>query len=263
MSSDRSSERFVYLQDIKVYLSLIGYYITVNIRRYGMRLLLVEDERALSYALVNMFRKEHYEVEAVYNGADGLEYGRTGAYDLIILDVLMPKMNGFEVLKALRKEKIETPVLLLTALADEKNKVSGLDFGADDYLAKPFSMAELLARVRALTRRGQGKLTINNCLEYGNTVLDLSSSQIRTDTKEIQLSAKELGILKFLFERSKFVSEKEDIITRVWGLDNDFSSNNLEVYLSFIRKKLAHIGADFTVEAVRGVGYRLKKNSDD
>lgn len=224
-----------------------------------MRLLLVEDERALSHALVNMFEKEKIEVAACYDGSEGLEYALSGAFDIILLDVLMPKMNGFDVLKEIRKHKITTPVLMLTALSGESDKVKGLDLGADDYLAKPFGFQELMARVRALMRRGQSTLAIDNKLSYGNTELDLTNSVLRANGKEVQLSAKELGIVKFFFERSDFVGNKEEIITRVWGLDNDFLSNNLEVYISFIRKKLGFVGADFTIESLRGIGYKLSK----
>ena len=224
-----------------------------------MRLLLIEDERALSYALVNMFEKEKIEVTACYDGKEGLEYALTGVFDVILLDVLMPKMNGFDVLKEIRKNKISTPILMLTALSGESDKVKGLDLGADDYLAKPFGFGELMARVRALLRRGQSTLAIDNRLYYGNTELDITNSLIRANGKEVQLSQKELGIVKFFFERSDFVGNKEEIITRVWGLDNDFLSNNLEVYISFIRKKLTFVGANFTIEALRGIGYKLTK----
>ena len=168
-------------------------------------------------------------------------------------------MNGFDVLKEIRKNKITTPILMLTALSGESDKVKGLDLGADDYLAKPFGFGELMARVRALLRRGQSTLIIDNRLSYGNAELDVKNSVLRANGKEVQLSAKELGIVKFFFERSDFVGSKEEIINRVWGLDNDFLSNNLEVYVSFIRKKLQFIEADFTIESLRGIGYKLSK----
>ena len=224
-----------------------------------MRLLLVEDERALSHALVNMFEKEKIEVTPCYDGKEGLEYALTGTFDVILLDVLMPKMNGFDVLKEIRKNKITTPILMLTALSGESDKVKGLDLGADDYLAKPFGFGELMARVRALLRRGQSTLIIDNRLSYGNAELDVKNSMLHANGKEVQLSAKELGILKFFFERSDFVGSKEEIINRVWGLDGDFLSNNLEVYVSFIRKKLNFVDADFTIESLRGIGYKLSK----
>lgn len=223
-----------------------------------MRILLVEDEKELSRALAKMLMTEGYDVDTVYDGADGLNFALSGLYDLIILDVIMPKKNGFEVLTDIRKRGLETPVLMLTALADEKDKVAGLDKGADDYLAKPFSYSELSARVRALLRR-RGKLVADNRIVYQNTTLDLAAYTLSTVEKSIALTAKEFELVRYLFEYPNFVATKEDLILKAWGLDSDFESNNLEVYISFIRKKLGHIGADFSIEAVRGVGYKLSK----
>lgn len=222
-----------------------------------MRILLVEDERKLSEALVNILRKNNYEVEAVYDGQSGLDYALTNIYDVIILDVLMPNLNGFEVLEKLRKAKILTPILMLTALADESDKVNGLDKGADDYLAKPFSLNELLARIRALTRR-RGDYVCDNKLNYGNTSLNLLDYSLNTNEFTVSLSNKEFEIMRYFFERPTFVANKDDLIDKVWGFDNDFSSNNLEAYVSFIRKKLQHIKANITIESIRGVGYTLK-----
>lgn len=221
-----------------------------------MRLLLVEDEKELSRALCKMLGKEGYDVDCVYDGADGLSFASTGMYDLIILDVIMPKMNGFEVLSEIRRRKLDTPVIMLTALADEQDKISGLDKGADDYVSKPFSFDELSARIRAVMRR-RGKLVNDNKLEYGNASLDLTSFSLSTKKGEIGLTSKEFEILRYLFEYPSFVAAKDDLILKAWGLDSDFESNNLEVYMSFIRKKLSHLDADFTIDAVRGVGYKL------
>ncbi len=221
-----------------------------------MRILLVEDEKELSRALAKMLMTEGYDVDTVYDGADGLNFSLSGLYDLIVLDVLMPKMNGFEVLAEIRRKGLETPVLMLTALGDEKDKVAGLDKGADDYLTKPFSYGELSARIRALLRR-RGKFVADNRLTYGNAALDLSAYTLSSDNASISLTLKEFELLRYLFEYPAFVASKEDLILKAWGLDSDFESNNLEVYISFIRKKLGHIGANFTIEAVRGVGYRL------
>lgn len=223
-----------------------------------MRILLVEDEKDLARALARMLMKEGYDVDSVYDGADGLSFSLSGLYDLIILDVIMPKMNGFEVLAELRRKGLETPILMLTALSDEKDKIGGLDRGADDYVSKPFSFEELSARIRALLRR-RGKLVTDNKLVYMNATLDLSSFMLSTAKGEIGLTAKEFEILRYLFEYPNFVASKDDLILKAWGLDSDFESNNLEVYISFIRKKLNHLGTDFSIEAVRGVGYRLAK----
>ena len=212
-----------------------------------MRLLLVEDEKELSRALAKMLGKEGYDVDCVYDGLDGLNFSLSGLYDLIILDVIMPKMNGFEVLAELRRKKVETPILILTALSDEHDKVAGLDRGADDYVSKPFSVEELSARIRALLRR-RGKLVTDNKLEYAEATLDLMTFTLSTPKGEIGLTAKEFELLRYLFEY---------LIVKAWGLECDFESNNLEVYMSFIRKKLHHLGASFTIEAVRGVGYKL------
>lgn len=221
-----------------------------------MRILLVEDEKELSRALAKMLMKEGYDVDTVYDGADGLSFSLSGLYDLIILDVMMPKMNGFEVLSEIRKRKMETPVLMLTALSGESDKIQGLDRGADDYVSKPFSFAELSARIRALLRR-RGKLVTDNKLMHNEAALDLSSYTLSSPKGEINLTAKEFEILRYLFEYPNFVASKEDLILKAWGLDSDFESNNLEVYVSFIRKKLNHLDTSFTIEAVRGVGYRL------
>lgn len=225
-----------------------------------MRILLVEDEKELSRALAKMLMKEGYDVDTVYDGADGLNFALSGLYDLIVLDILMPKKNGLEVLQEIRHRGLETPVLMLTALGENKDKVTGLDKGADDYLAKPFNYEELSARIRALLRR-RGQLVQDNRLVYSNTALDLSAYTLSTEEKSISLTSKEFELLRYLFEYPNFVASKEDLILKAWGLDSDFESNNLEVYISFIRKKLVHVGADFSIEAVRGVGYRLAKHS--
>ena len=228
---------------------------------YTMKILLVEDEKELSRALAKMLAKDGYEVDQVYDGADGLNYGSTGMYDVILLDVIMPKMNGFEVLAALRSKKISTPIIMLTALTSEGDKIAGLDKGADDYVPKPFSYGELSARIRAVLRR-QGKLVSDNKLEYEDASLDLTSFVLRSPKGEIRLSQKEFELLRYLFEYPNFVAAKDDLILKAWGLDSEFESNNLEVYMSFLRKKLYHLGLSFTIESVRGVGYRLAPLKD-
>ncbi len=220
-----------------------------------MRILVAEDEKNLSAALCSILKKNQYEAEPAYDGDDALELGLSGIYDVILLDVMMPKRNGFDVLKELRKAGIKTPVLMLTALSQAEDKVRGLDTGADDYLAKPFDTQELLARIRALSRRGADYH--DKELHFGDLTLSLTGYTLECKGKSVKLSGKEYGILRFLFERPSFVAEKEEMISKVWGWDNDFESNNLEVYMSFLRKKLAFLQSDVSITAVRGVGYQL------
>ncbi len=221
-----------------------------------MRVLLIEDEKELARALAKMLTKDDYDVDCVHDGADGLNFASSGMYDLILLDVIMPKMNGFEILSEIRRRKLETPVIMLTALADENDKILGLDNGADDYVSKPFSFPELSARMRAVLRR-RGKLVSDNKLEYAEASLDLTTYVLSTPTGEISLTSKEFELLRYMFEYPKFVAAKEDLILKAWGFNSEFESNNLEVYMSFLRKKLLHLNASFTIEAVRGVGYKL------
>ncbi len=221
-----------------------------------MRILLVEDEKELSRALAKMLTNEGYNVDAVYDGQDGLNFASTGMYDLVLLDVMMPKLNGFDVLSAIRAKKMDVPVIMLTALSDERDKINGLDKGADDYVSKPFSFNELSARIRAVLRR-RGKILSDNKLDFGNSSLDLTSFCLRTPKGEINLTSKEFELLRYMFEYPTFVAAREDLIMKAWGLNSEFESNNLEVYMSFIRKKLVHLEADFTIESVRGIGYKL------
>lgn len=221
-----------------------------------MRILLVEDSISLCEVLSEVLQKEKYEVQCAYDGEEGLNLAVSDIFDLIILDVMMPKKNGFEVLKELRAKKISTPVIMLTALSQESNKVQGLDLGADDYLSKPFSTSELLARIRAILRR-RGDVTVENTLSYQGVVLNLSSYQLIRGTKSVKLSQKECDIMRYFMERPRYVAEKEALINKVWGFDNTFESNSLEVFISFLRKKLSFIDAPFVINSIRGVGYQL------
>ena len=223
-----------------------------------MRILLVEDSMSLSDALKTILTKEKYEVQVASEGETGLQLAMSNIFDCIILDVMLPKKNGFDILREMRANRILTPVIMLSALSQECNKVKGLDLGADDYLPKPFSTAELLARVRALLRR-KTDATPDNTITFSNVSLQLSSYQLCNDAqqKSVKLSQKEFEIMRYFFERPKNVAEKEMLINKVWGLDNDFESNSLEVFISFLRKKLKFIEADFAINSVRGVGYQL------
>lgn len=223
-----------------------------------LRLLLVEDEIQLSEALNQILSKNKYVVDAVYNGEDGLDYGLTDIYDVIVLDIMIPKLSGLEVLRRLRKENIKTPVLLLTAKGEIEDKVKGLDSGADDYLAKPFATEELLARLRALTRR-QGEIINDNILEVGDIKLNISTYELEGPCNSIKLSLKEFEIIRCFMQRPRVIVTKDDLISKIWGYDSDAEYNNIEVYISFLRKKLGYVNSTTSITTVRGVGYKLEE----
>lgn len=222
-----------------------------------MKLLLVEDEKQLSEALQQILIKNKYSVDAVYNGDEGLDYALTDVYDVIILDIMLPKLNGIEILKMIRKRKISTPVILLTAKGSIEDRILGLDSGADDYLPKPFSPDELLARLRALTRRN-GDFINENILEFSDIKLNLSTYDMEVNDNSITLTQKEFEILKYFMQRPKLVVSKDDLITKLWGFDSDIEHNNIEVYISFLRKKLAYVESNVKITTIRRVGYRLE-----
>ena len=222
-----------------------------------MKLLLVEDEKQLSEALQQILIKNKYTVDAVYNGDEGLDYALTDVYDVIILDIMLPKRNGIEILKMIRKRKISTPVILLTAKDSVEDRILGLDSGADDYLPKPFSPDELLARLRALTRRN-GDFINENILEFSDIKLNLSTYDMEVNDNSITLTQKEFEILKYFMQRPKLVVSKDDLITKLWGFDSDIEHNNIEVYISFLRKKLAYVESNVKITTIRRVGYRLE-----
>lgn len=215
----------------------------------------MEDEKRLSDALTQIMREQKYAVDAVYDGEDGYQYAVSGEYDAVILDVMLPKRSGFEVVRALRREKIATPVLMLTARDELESKVSGLDCGADDYMTKPFAPEELTARIRALTRR-QGEVVLEE-MAYEDVVLELGSSDLRCGAKRIRLSFKEFEVMKLLLASPGVIVPKEQLIVKVWGAESDAADNNAEAYISFLRKKLFYIGSRVTIQTVRKLGYRL------
>lgn len=221
-----------------------------------MRILIVEDEQRLAEALGQIMAEQRYLADLVYDGADGLDYALTGQYDAIILDVMLPKVDGFEVARRLRCAHISTPILMLTARDEMPDKIAGLDHGADDYMTKPFDIGELLARVRALTRR-QGEV-IGEQLTAGDLILELSTRCLRCGAKSVRLGFKEFDILRLLIQHSRSVVPKEDIISRVWGLESDAEDNNVEVYISFLRKKLTFLSSCVAIGTVRKVGYYLE-----
>lgn len=222
-----------------------------------MKLLVVEDEIQLADALSEILRRNKYSVDTVYNGIDGLDNAVTGVYDCIILDIMLPGMNGLEVLGNIRKEKISTPVLLLTARCEIDDKINGLDCGADDYLTKPFVTEELLARIRALTRR-KGEVIDDDRLDYGGLELIKSTLSIKCMENDVKLSLKEYQIMELLISNPRQILPKERIIEKIWGYESDVEYNNIEVYISFLRKKLVIISAPVQIKTARGIGYYLE-----
>ena len=221
-----------------------------------MRVLIVEDERRLAEALGQIMAEQRYQTDVVYDGADGLDYALTEQYDVIVLDVMLPKLDGFEVASRLRHAHVSTPILMLTARDEMPDKIAGLDHGADDYMTKPFDIGELLARVRALTRR-QGEV-IGEQLTAGDLTLELSTRCLRQGDKSVRLGFKEFDVLRQLMVHPRAVVPKEDIIARVWGLDSDAEDNNVEVYISFLRKKLTFLESSASIGTIRKVGYYLE-----
>ncbi len=221
-----------------------------------MKALIVDDEVKLADALAELFRQHKILVDVVYDGEDGLYYAQNGDYDVVVLDVMMPRMNGYEVVQRLRQNKNNVPVLMLTAKDDVSARVKGLDYGADDYLTKPFATEELLARVRALARR-QSEM-IYDTISYKDITLNTSNYKLECGNKSVSLGAKEYEILKLLLTNPTQVISKDTIISKVWGLDCDITENNVEAYMSFIRKKLFYVGSKLNILTKRMLGYYLE-----
>ena len=224
-----------------------------------MRILVIEDEIRLAEALQQILEKEKYMVDIVHNGQDGFDYASSGIYDAIIMDVMIPSKNGFQLTADLRKAGVSTPIIMLTARDSLDDKVEGLDRGADDYMTKPFAPQELLARLRALTRR-QGEVVVDT-MQFGDLALDLSSCTLSAKGKSTHLSFKEFEIMKLLLSGSGNVIGKEEILVKVWGYDGDATENNVEAYISFLRKKLNFIETEVEIASLRKMGYKLERKS--
>jgi two-component system, OmpR family, response regulator ArlR len=222
-----------------------------------MRILMVEDERYLAEAVAQVLKKNHYSVDLASNGEDGLNCGLSGLYDIIILDIMLPKMDGISLLKGLRRNGIYTPIILLTAKGETEDKVKGLDSGADDYLAKPFQTEELLARLRALGRR-KNELVNDGILKYGDIELNPANLSLRCRNSEFKLTLKEFHLLELLIKRKGMIISKDAIVEKLWGYDSEAEYNNAEVYVSFLRKKLNNIKSGVSIQTVRGAGYVLQ-----
>jgi len=224
-----------------------------------MKILIIEDEILLARSLKALLEAKGFQVETVHDGESGRDYAETGVYDLLIMDVMMPGMDGYELAERVRAQRISTPILMLTAKSEVADRIRGLNAGADYYLTMPFDSRELLACINALLRR-QGDQV--DSLSYGNTSLDLSTGQLICGEKSIRLSAKEFDIMRFLLRSGKRNLSKEHILARVWGYDSNAVENHVEVYIGFLRKKLATIGSNVRIEAIRRMGYHLEVDAE-
>ena len=220
-----------------------------------MKILVNEDEKLLAQSIRAVLENKGFTVETVYDGETGAEYAKLGVYDLLILDVMMPGLNGFEVARSVRAQRCTTPILMLTARSGIEDRIEGLNAGADYYLTKPFDTRELLACINALLRR-QGNQVDE--LRFGNTSLDLSSSLLICGEKSVRLSAREFDVMRFLLQAGGRIVSKETILARVWGYDSNAVENHVEVYVGFLRKKLRSIGSDIRIDAIRRLGYHLE-----
>ncbi len=221
-----------------------------------MRILIVEDEVRLARTLKEMLHTNRDDCDVCYDGEAGLDHALSNDYDLIIMDVMLPKMNGFAATEALRKAHVDTPILMLTARTDTEDRVRGLDAGADYYLTKPFEMSELMACVRAVTRR-QGEVVMDT-MSMGDLVMNLSACELQSGDRSIRIGKKEFSIMRILMSSGNMVVSKELLLNKVWGCDSDAEDNNVEVYISFLRKKLAYLKTNVHIVTLRKFGYRLE-----
>lgn len=227
-----------------------------------MRILMVEDEKYMAEALEQVLKKNHYSVDLRFNGEDGLDCGLSGIYDIIILDIMLPKMDGISILKELRRNNIGTPVILLTARGETEDKVRGLDSGADDYLAKPFHADELLARLRALGRR-KSEMDIEGKSRYGDVEFNPHTLELVSGGQAVTLTLKEAQLLELLMKRRGMITSKENIIEKLWGYDTDAEENRVEIHVSLLRKKLFQLKSCVCIRTIRNAGYVLETNSED
>ena len=222
-----------------------------------MNILIIEDEYSLADAISETLKNEKFNVTIKTDGEEGEDEALTQNYDLVLLDVMLPNKNGFEILRYLRNQKIKTPIIMLTAKSEIEDKLNGLEHGADDYITKPFAMRELIARVKAVLKR-TNNLENTDCLEYGDLILDLKNAKLKCNNNEIQISGKELELIEQLLINKNQISSREALAERIWGFENDSEYNNVEVYITFIRRKIKLIDSKVNIKAVRGVGYRLE-----
>ena len=229
-----------------------------------MRILIIEDEYNLADVIATRLKKENYKVDIETDGEEGFYTALNGTYDLLILDVMLPHMNGFEILKEIRENELDLKIIMLTAKAELEDKLNGLSNGADDYLTKPFHIEELVARVNIQLRKINNNQN-NDYIELGNLRLNLKSSTISNieTTETLEIGKKEYELLEYFMNNKNQIISKDQIYTKIWGIDNEIESNNLEAYLSFIRKKLKLINSNVTIKVSRGLGYKLEVNHEE
>ena len=226
-----------------------------------MNILIIEDEYSLADAVAETLKNEKFKVCIKTNGEDGEDEALTNNYDLILLDVMLPKKNGFDILRYLREEKIKTPIIMLTAKSELDDKLNGLEHGADDYITKPFSMRELMARIKVILKR-TNNIEDTDLLEFDDITLDLKKGKLKCKDNEIQINGKELELLEQLLLNKNQVLSRENLLERIWGYDSESEYNNVEVYITFIRRKLKLIESKVNIKAVRGIGYKLEVTDD-
>lgn len=220
-----------------------------------LKILIIEDEKLLADSIAELLKSKGFEVEAVYDGETGAQYAELGIYDLLILDVMMPNMDGYQVARQVRSKHLGMPILMLTARSGLEDRITGLNAGADYYLTKPFDIRELLACINALLRRQGAQV---DEVVFGNTTLDLASAMLLCGDNRVRLSAKEFDLMRALLQSGEKNVSKEALLARVWGYDSDAVDNYVEVYIGFLRKKLASIGSNIRIEAIRRLGYHLE-----
>lgn len=226
-----------------------------------MNILIIEDEYSLADAIAETLKKEKFNTNIETNGEDGENEALTENYDLILLDVMLPQKNGFEILRSLRKAKIKTPIIMLTAKSEISDKLNGLENGADDYITKPFSTRELMARIKIILKR-TNNIEDTSILEFGDLTLDIKNAKVKCNDNEIQISGKELELLEQLLINKSQVSIRENLAQRIWGYERDSEYNNVEVYITFLRRKLNLLQSKVKIKAIRGIGYKLEEEND-
>ena len=220
-----------------------------------MKILVIEDEKMLADSIKSILERKGFQVEAVYDGRTGAQFAELGLYDLLILDIMMPELDGFEVARRVRAQRCNTPILMLTARSDVRDRIAGLNAGADYYLTKPFDSGELLASINALLRRQGGQV---NEMVFGNTALDLGTCMLLCDGSSVRLSAREFDVMRMLLQSGPRIVSKSMFLSRIWGLESNAVENHVEVYIAILRKKLAGIGSNIRIVCSRGLGYHLE-----